>query len=150
MKTTDDNQFTGSRAALAAADYVINLDGEVTKAKDEGVRIELATRKTNRRKIIQLVSWREALLALCDAGSIFARTGQSEYPELVNREFSITDEMLSDGEVSKILSLNNNYAPAEDLRGRAIFLVQNYLEEKAFDNEPELQKNISENSLALN
>jgi hypothetical protein len=45
-----------------------------------------------------------------------------------------------DGEVNKIVSLNDNYAPAEHLRGRAIFLVQNYLEEKALDTEPELQK----------
>jgi hypothetical protein len=65
---------------------------------------------------------------------------KSEYPELVNRDFVITDEMLSDFEVSKVLSLNDNYAPPEDLRDRAIFLVQVYLEEKALDNEPELQK----------
>jgi hypothetical protein len=65
---------------------------------------------------------------------------KSEYPELVNREFSITDEMLSDGEVSKIASLNDNYALPEDLRDRAIFLVQNYLEEKALDTEPELHE----------
>jgi hypothetical protein len=65
---------------------------------------------------------------------------KSEYPELVNRDFAITDEMFSDVEVSKILSLNDNYAPAEELRSRVIFLVQNYLEEKALDTEPELQK----------
>jgi hypothetical protein len=65
---------------------------------------------------------------------------KSEYPELLNRQFSITDEMLSGHEFAKILCLNDNYAPAEDLRSRAVFLVQNYLEEKALDNEPELQE----------
>ena len=65
---------------------------------------------------------------------------QSIYPELVGRDFSITDEMLSGREIAKILCLNDNYLPAEDLRDRAIFLIQVYLEERALDNEPELQK----------
>jgi hypothetical protein len=44
------------------------------------------------------------------------------------------------GEVNNVLGLNDNYAPAADLRYRAIFLVQNYLEERALDTESELQK----------
>jgi hypothetical protein len=65
---------------------------------------------------------------------------ESEYPQLVGRDFSITDEMLQVGEVNKILELNDNYPGAEDLRDRAILLVPNYLEEKALDNEPHLKE----------
>jgi chromosome condensin MukBEF MukE localization factor len=65
---------------------------------------------------------------------------QSIYPELANRDFPITDEMLSSHEFAKILCLNDNYLPPEDLRDRAIFLIQVYLEERALDTEPELQK----------